>query len=99
MARTKRYNFGGPVGGTPPQPQSDNQVGSSYTGGSTTYPFPQAGGSSAASPTSNTVVNVGGETQADTATNPFAPTAMRKGGFIRAADGIAKRGKTRGKMR
>lgn len=27
-----------------------------------------------------------------------APTSMRKGGYVRAADGIAKKGKTKGKI-
>ena len=29
---------------------------------------------------------------------PKKPKGMRKGGYVRAADGIAKKGKTRGKM-
>jgi hypothetical protein len=29
---------------------------------------------------------------------PNAPAPMKKGGYVRAADGIAKRGKTKGKI-
>jgi hypothetical protein len=36
--------------------------------------------------------------QREAASRPPKLGEMRKGGYVRAADGIAKRGKTRGKM-
>jgi hypothetical protein len=36
--------------------------------------------------------------QREAASRPPELGKMRKGGYVRAADGIAKRGKTRGKM-
>lgn len=78
------------------------------------YPFPSSSGGGAAGPSSNTTVNVNGQqADTQTGNNPFgAPasdegdttttTAMRKGGKVKMkrarGDGIAQRGKTRGKF-
>jgi len=84
--RTKRFDVGGQVGSL----------------GSNTYPFPST---NAAAPSTNTTVNVGGgETTPVVQQDPFANTAvqtMKKGGKVTASrrgDGIAQRGKTRGRM-
>jgi len=74
------------------------------------YPFPSAGGDTG--PTSNMTVSVGGQdVQAGKEQNPFKnpnvqqeeqePKQMRKGGKVKArvrGDGIAQRGKTRGRF-
>lgn len=84
--KAKRFDVGGQVGSL----------------GSNTYPFQS---SSQATPSTNTTVNVGGGQAAPVIQqDPFANTAvqaMKKGGKVKAAsrgDGIAQRGKTRGKM-
>lgn len=41
---------------------------------------------------------MGGSPEYPKAPAPPAPSSMRKGGYVRAADGIAKKGKTKGKI-
>lgn len=76
------------------------------------YPFPSSGGVEA--PSSNTNVTVNGQSAAaEESTNPFKnpdaqvddaaePQQMRRGGKVKAkkvrGDGIAQRGKTRGRF-
>jgi len=84
--KAKRFNFGGQVDGA----------------GVGTYPFPSTGQSG---PATNTTVNVGGvpATPVDQQ-NSFvnaAPQAMKKGGKVtvsRRGDGLAQRGKTKGRL-
>jgi hypothetical protein len=44
------------------------------------------------------VGGVGGEGTGAELKSILNPRAMKKGGYVRAADGIAKRGKTKGRM-
>lgn len=77
------------------------------------YPFPASSGGGSAGSTSNTTVNVNDQqVDTETATNPFgAPAedvsapeevAMRRGGRVKTkrarGDGIAQRGKTKGRF-
>ena len=97
--KKRRYSAGGGV------PVS----GGSYDAAPVQYPFPPQGGESA--PSSNTTVNVNGEeTESNKAAGPFAfsnknpadAQKMRRGGKVKSknvrGDGIAIRGKTRGRF-
>ena len=80
--KKKRYADGGIVANQNPQQP--------------TYPFQQANTSASSKPEVQQTFNVQPQVNAPQPTGQ--PTAMRKGGYVKAADGIAKRGRTRGKL-
>jgi hypothetical protein len=79
-----------------------------------TYPFPSSGGAGSVGSTTNNTITVNGQDVAATEdqayTDPYAveesPTMMRRGGRVKSkkskprarGDGLAKRGKTRGRF-
>ena len=102
--KKKRYSAGGGVPTT----------GGAYDAVAPQYPFPSAPGGDAGSTNNMTVTVAGQEVGGAKQTNPFknpdaepaegaeSPKQMRRGGKVKSSrvrgDGIARRGKTRGKF-
>ena len=80
--KKKRYADGGIVANQNPQQP--------------TYPFQQANTSAASKPEVQQTVNV--QPQANPAQPMMQTRMMRKGGYVKVADGIAQRGKTKGRL-
>lgn len=80
--KKKRYADGGIVANQNPQQP--------------TYPFQQANTTAASKPEVQQTFNV--QPQVNAVQPVGQPKAMRKGGYVKVADGIAQRGKTRGRL-
>jgi hypothetical protein len=99
MKKAKRYQDGG-LTISPTQPAAELPGLSGYGSSSNTYPFQS---SSSAAPTGSEVSQT---FNIQPSANAGQPQAMKKGGAVKAkakvkagrGDGIAQRGKTRGRM-
>jgi hypothetical protein len=94
--RTKRFDAGGAV---------ENSAGTTYSNGALAgYPFVSSGTTPQAQPVQTTIKVVAenqGQQQPQNSITGSPVTMMKKGGKVTASrrgDGIAQRGKTRGRM-